>query len=199
MGWTVAPQAASNGAFRTGRAAAWCVLLAIDRLRAGVVARRHGQRQTQAVTSGVRLQQFGVAEDDADGFARADVGDRRTEQIGALLFDQAAALAVVTRLLVGLAGLLALLDLAVDPALPDFQRHGVDGGAFAGRQHIAAFGKGATGVAEGLANLYFGHRAADLHLHVGVQQQRWLPAAVIGAQQEHACLGTVCRCLNGVA
>ncbi len=192
MGWAVAPEAGDNRAFRAGRAGVRFALLPVDRLRAGVVARRHGQRQAQAVASCIRLQQFGVAEDDADGFTCADIGDRGAEQVGTLLFDQAGLLAVVTGLLIGLAGLLALLNLAVDPALTDFQGHGMNGGALAGRQHVATLGKGATGVAEGLANLYFGDRAADLYLHVGIEQQRRLPAAVVRAKQEHACLGVFC-------
>ena len=186
MGWPISPQAADNRAFRACITGGDGLLLTIDRLRAGVVARGHGQRQAQAVTSGVRLQQFGVAEDDADGFTCADVGDRGAEQVGAFLLDQTGLLTVVPCLLVGLACLFALLNLAVDAALADFQGHGVNGGIFAGGQHIAALGKGATGIAEGLANLYFGDRAADLHLHIGVEQQGGLPAAVVGTQQEAA-------------
>ena len=146
-------------------------LLPVDRLRAGVVARRHGQRQAQAVAASIRLQQFGVAEDDADGFACADVGDRGAEQVGAFLLDQTGLLAVVAGLLIGLAGLFALLNHTVDATLADFQRHAVHGRALAGRQYIAALGKGPAGVAEGLTNLHFSDRTADLDLHVGIEQQ----------------------------
>jgi len=140
--------------------------------RAGIEARRVGQRQRQRETVVPVGDRLPPAQVDLDRLARPDVRDRGTEQLRVRGLDQARAPAARRGLDELAARLLLLADLADDRALADVQFEVVHGCPFRQRQHVGRVDPAVAAVDEALADARFRHEAADRVLDVALQRDQ---------------------------
>ena len=148
-----------------------------DRLRQ--VTRRHHQRHPQReLVTGLahRLLVFDLHD---HGFARPDIGDRVGEDVRPLLFDEARLLAGGLRLLVNLAGLLPLLDVAHDDALSDHHLQGVDRRSLRQRIDVDRLDPSVGRIVEDLGDAGPRGGAGDDEIDVGADQRRFDVAVVL--------------------
>src|SRR5690606_20346809 len=124
-----------------------------------------------------------VAHLDLHFLAGTDVGYGGTEQVGAVLLDQAGTLADGRRGLVGGAGLGLLADLALDQAIAHAQGEAADGGVLRQGQQVAALAPLAGVVAIGLPHRHLGQQAVHLQVHGGVHGQAGDPAVLLADLQ----------------
>ena len=110
---------------------------------------------------------------------------RHGEDVRTLLLEKRCFLSGLLRLLVGLARLLLLLDLAFNHPLADHHTEGVDRRAFGQREDVNTFDPLIRGIAEGLHHPSPadepGHVDAHLRLHGGCRD---IPAVYVRAQQQ---------------
>jgi hypothetical protein len=117
----------------------------------------------------------------------AAVGDRDREDVRALLLEEGRLLARLLRLLVRLARLLALPDLAFDHPLPDLEAHGVDGGALGEREDVDALEPPGGRIQELLGDRHPRDRTGDSDPDVGPDGGHLVrPAGDVGVDEQAA-------------
>ena len=111
-------------------------------------------------------------EADLDGHARRDVGQALGEEVGPLLLEQTGGLTGLLGRFIGLAGLLAGVDLAADGSRADRQRVVVDRRVLVEREHVDRLDRLRERVAEHLDDLGLGHGADDHRVEAGLLQRQ---------------------------
>ena len=140
------------------------------------VARRHHHGKAQGEDPILVADRVLVADIDGDVFARADVGQRCHEDVGAFAADQAGALAVVGGVAVDPLGRGLLQDAALHPAFADHHGQAVDGGAFRQREDVDSFQPAVGGIVEDLTQGDPGDHAVHGHPHIRPQGRRFQDA-----------------------
>src|SRR5262245_15050038 len=112
------------------------------------VARAYDHRKNEFVRPVLILQEFDVTDSDFHPGAGGDVGDRLSEDVGALLVEQAGGLAGFARGFVNRLRLFAALDFAFDRAIADDHRYVVNGRRLWRREDINGFDLFIRGIAK---------------------------------------------------
>src|SRR4029079_1350555 len=139
----------------------------VDAVALGV---RHRHTETElAVVEARGLQVF---DRDLDRLARRDVGDGRREQVRRVLAHETRVASRVPRRAVDVLRLLALVDLALDHAVPDLHREPIDGRVVGQRQRVYGLVEVAARVREALHDGHARDDARDRYLNVRGERRR---------------------------
>jgi hypothetical protein len=102
-----------------------------------------------------------------DRRARVDVGDRKREDVGTLLFEQGGPPALPNGFVVRVAGFVAASDAGPNGARADLHLHGVDRRALRQGKDVDDLDRLVVRVAEALRHGGGHHRARDVDVDVG--------------------------------
>ena len=157
------------------------------------VAWTHHHREAQTELARVVSNGLLVLDLDRDRGAGRDVRDRRREDVGPLLLDEARAPALVFRLLVLRLGRRPLLNHALDQPVADLHAEMVDRGVLGQREDVDALRPRGAGVRELLTNARPRDDAGHHDVDVGLERRRRDGRALLGASPEQRALGDAVR------